>query len=75
MPLADSLSGFVQSRYDAVASEFLEHRWGFRFLSQCRCWIFDVYVTDRVNPDETEVRAQITLVGLGSIGRPGRRRY
>ena len=76
MPLADTLSGFYQSRFDAVAGEFLENRWGFRVLSQCRCWIFDLYVTDRVNPNETEVRGQLTLVGLGSIGRsPGRTRY
>jgi lipopolysaccharide assembly outer membrane protein LptD (OstA) len=76
VPLADTLSGFYQSRFDAVAGEFLENRWGFRVLSQCRCWIFDVFVTDRVNPDETEVRGQLTLVGLGSIGRPpGRSRY
>ncbi|MGH7806263.1 MAG: LPS assembly protein LptD, partial [Candidatus Binatia bacterium] len=76
IPLADTLSGFYQSRFDAVAGEFLENRWGFRVLSQCRCWIFDIYVTDRVNPNETEIRGQLTLVGLGSIGRsPGRTRY
>ncbi len=76
MPLADTLSGFYQARFDAVAGEFLENRWGFRVLSQCRCWIFDIYVTDRVNPNETEIRGQLTLVGLGSIGRPpGRMRY
>jgi len=26
-------------------------------------------VLDRINPQETEVRFQITLIGLGSIGR------
>jgi hypothetical protein len=69
LPLADTLSAFYQSRYDAVAHDFLENRWGFRLLSQCRCWILDLSVADRVNPNETEVRAQLTLVGLGSIGR------
>ena len=69
VPLADSLSAFYQSRYDAVATEFLENRFGFRLLSQCKCWILDLSVTDRINPNETEVRAQVTLVGLGSIGR------
>ncbi|MGH7823365.1 MAG: hypothetical protein ACREQ9_26695, partial [Candidatus Binatia bacterium] len=69
VPLADSLSTFYQTRYDAVSTEFLENRWGFRLISQCQCWILDLSVADRINPNETEVRAQVTLVGLGSIGR------
>lgn len=69
LPVADSLSAFYQGRYDALATEFLENRFGFRLTSQCQCWIFDLFVTDRVNPNEMEVRSQITLVGLGSIGR------
>lgn len=69
VPLADTLSVFYLSRYDSLAKKFLENTGGFRLYSQCRCWILDVSVSDRVNPDETEVRAQLTLVGLGSIGR------
>jgi LPS-assembly protein len=69
IPLADTVSTFFQSRYDALAHEFLEKTGGFRLTSQCRCWIADVMVSDQVNPDETLVRFQVTLVGLGSIGR------
>jgi len=69
VPLADTLSTFYQTRYDALAGEFLERTGGFRLSSQCQCWIADVSVSDRVNPQETEIRFQITLVGLGSIGR------
>lgn len=69
LPLADTLSTFYQTRYDALAGTFLEKTGGFRLTSQCQCWIADVAVTDRVNPQETELRFQITLVGLGSIGR------
>jgi len=69
LPLADTLSAFYQTRYNALAGEFLEKTGGFRLSSQCQCWIADVSVSDRVNPQETEVRFQITLIGLGSIGR------
>jgi LPS-assembly protein len=69
VPLADTLSTFFQSRYDALAHEFLEKTGGFRLTSQCQCWIADVLVSDQINPDETLIRFQVTLVGLGSIGR------
>ena len=69
VPLADTFSAFYQSRYDALSQQFLEKTGGFRLTSQCQCWIADVAVSDRINPQETEIRFQITLVGLGSIGR------
>jgi hypothetical protein len=69
VPFADTLSAFYQTRYDALAREFLENRFGFRLISQCQCWIFDFYAVDQANPDEFGVRTQVTLVGLGSIGR------
>jgi lipopolysaccharide assembly outer membrane protein LptD (OstA) len=69
VPLADTLSTFYQARYDALAGLFLEKTGGFRLTSQCQCWIADLSVTDLVNPPETQLRFQITLVGLGSIGR------
>lgn len=69
VPLADTLSVFYQSSYDALQKTFLSKIAGLRLSSQCQCWIADVIVADRVNPDETEVRFQVTLIGLGSIGR------
>jgi len=60
-------AGFLySSRYDVVRQRFLDNFYGFRFLSQCDCWSLDLTVTDRTNPRELEVRAQISLVGLGS---------
>jgi len=62
-----SWAGFLySSRYDVVANRFLDNFYGLRFLSQCDCWSLDVTVTDRTNPSELEVRAQVSLVGLGS---------
>jgi lipopolysaccharide assembly outer membrane protein LptD (OstA) len=69
VPLADTLSTFYQMRYDALAGLFLEKTGGFRLTSQCQCWIADLSVSDLVNPPETQLRFQVTLVGLGSIGR------
>ena len=69
IPLADTISTFYQTRYDSLDGKFLEKTGGLRLTSQCKCWIADIAVSDRVNPAETEVRFQITLVGLGSIGR------
>jgi lipopolysaccharide assembly outer membrane protein LptD (OstA) len=69
IPLADTISTFYLFRYDALASKFLEKTGGFRLASQCQCWIADVLVSNTINPEETLVRFQITLVGLGSIGR------
>jgi LPS-assembly protein len=69
LPLADTISTFYLFRYDALAQKFLEKTGGFRLTSQCQCWIADVLVSNTINPQETLVRFQVTLVGLGSIGR------
>jgi LPS-assembly protein len=69
LPIADTLSLFFMSSYDALQKQFLNKVAGFRVTSQCQCWIADLSVADRSNPDETQVRFQVTLVGLGSIGR------
>jgi LPS-assembly protein len=69
VPVADTLSVFYMNSYDALQKVFLAKIAGFRLISQCQCWIADVSVADRVNPQETEVRFQLTLIGLGSVGR------
>ncbi|HQH26342.1 MAG TPA: LPS assembly protein LptD [Oligoflexia bacterium] len=56
------------SRYDDLSGEFIEQKGGLRFFSSCRCWIFDVIVTDKINPDETKIGFNVTLVGLGEVG-------
>ncbi len=60
-------AGFLySSRYDVVTNRFLDNFFGLRLVSTCDCWALDVAVTDRTNPQEIEVRAQLTLVGFGS---------
>ncbi|MCC6932163.1 MAG: LPS-assembly protein LptD [Deltaproteobacteria bacterium] len=56
------------TRYDDLAGKFLEQKVGLRFLSTCNCWIFDIGISDKINPDETKVMFNITLLGLGEIG-------
>lgn len=60
-------AGFrYSSRYDVVTNRFLDNYFGLRLISTCDCWALDVAVVDRTNPQEVEVRAQLTLVGFGT---------
>jgi LPS-assembly protein len=60
-------AGFLYaSRYDVVANRFLDNYFGLRLTSTCDCWALDLSVTDRTNPQEVAVGAQLTLSGLGS---------
>jgi LPS-assembly protein len=69
-------AGFLYaSRYDVVTSQFLGSYYGMRFISTCDCWALDIAVDQKTNPQEVEVRAQITLVGLGSGMPPPRVAY
>lgn len=63
-----------ETRYDNLSRRFLENRYGFRMISDCECWVLDVGVSDRANPNETEVRVLLTLVGLGQFGKEPFRR-
>ncbi len=64
--LTDYLGFLFASRYDVQNQQLLETHFGLRLLSRCDCWGLDLAVTDKTNPSEVEVRAQLTLVGLGS---------
>ncbi|MEB2284983.1 MAG: hypothetical protein B6D46_11865 [Polyangiaceae bacterium UTPRO1] len=63
------LYGAYEARYDNRSGRFLEHRYGLRFISKQECWVVDLGVADRVNPNETEVRFLVSLVGLGQFGK------
>ncbi len=66
-------AGFLySSRYNIQANRFLDNFVGLRLLSSCDCWALDLAVTNRTNPAETEVRAQVTLVGLSSAKQASR---
>ncbi|MCB0323421.1 MAG: hypothetical protein KDD69_07595 [Bdellovibrionales bacterium] len=56
------------SRYDDLEGEFIEQKAGIRMSSACNCWVFDVDVADKINPDETKFSFNVTLVGLGELG-------
>jgi LPS-assembly protein len=55
-------------RYNLAASELLSNFFGVRLVSACNCWSLDIGVSDNTNPNEIQVQAQISLVGLGSAG-------
>jgi LPS-assembly protein len=58
-----------ETRYDVVSDRFLENRYGFRVISDCECWVIDVGVAEKRNPDEVEGRVLISLIGLGEVGK------
>ncbi|GBD25765.1 LPS-assembly protein LptD [bacterium HR30] len=60
------------TRYNVPASRFLENYFGLRFVSLCDCWSVDVALSNRTNPNETEARLQLTLVGLSSVRQASR---
>lgn len=68
LKVTDFLRLGYYSRYDDLRGEFIEQRGGVRFLSECKCWVLDVQVSDRSNPDETKFSFNVTLVGLGELG-------
>jgi LPS-assembly protein len=67
--LMRQLYGAYEARYDNRSGRFLEHRYGLRFISNQECWVVDLGVSDKVNPDETEVRLLVSLVGLAQFGK------
>jgi len=69
LKLTDSVKLGYYARFDDLKGEFLEQKVGLRFISKCNCWIFDVDFSDQLNPDETKVTFNITLVGLGELNQ------
>jgi LPS-assembly protein len=63
-----------ETRYDVVSNRFLENRYGLRLISDCECWVIDVGLSDKRNPDEVEARVLVSLVGLGEVGQEPLRR-
>ena len=56
------------TRYDDLDGKFIENRGGIRFASKCDCWLLDLEVLDRINPDETKFSFNVTLKGIGELG-------
>jgi lipopolysaccharide assembly outer membrane protein LptD (OstA) len=66
--LTDRFGMMYATRYDIPRNRFLENYVGMRLVSACDCWSLVLGVADKSNPNEVELRAQFTLVGLGSTG-------
>lgn len=66
--LTDRIGVQYATRYDIRGNKFLQNYFGFRLLSACDCWSLNVGLLDTSNPDEIQLQAQLTLVGLGSVG-------
>jgi len=56
------------ARYNIGDNKLLSNFFGVRLLSKCDCWSLDFGVSDKSNPNEIQVQAQVSLVGLGSAG-------
>lgn len=65
--LTERLQVGYYTRYDDLAGDVIESKVGLRLKSACKCWVFDVDLTDQSNPDDTRFGFTLTLVGLGEI--------
>ena len=61
--------GAFEARYDNLSKKLLEVGGGIRVISDCECWVIDVGLSNRVNPNETQARVLVSLVGLGQFGQ------
>lgn len=68
MVLTSNLKLGHYSRYDDVERDFIESKIGLRVSSSCNCWIFDLQYGEQINPDQSVVSFNITLIGLGGLG-------
>ncbi len=55
--------------YDFTTHRLLSALYGIRIKAPCNCWAFDTGISSTYNPNETAFQFQLTLGGLGSIGR------
>jgi hypothetical protein len=55
--------------YDFTSHELLSTEYGLRIKPPCNCWAFDMGITKTINPSETQFQFQVTLGGVGSVGR------
>lgn len=56
------------ARYNDILGKFAEQKGGLRFYSNCNCWVLDLTIGNRLNPNITEFGFNITLLGLGEFG-------
>lgn len=67
--ITDNLKLGYYTRFDDLTKEIIDTKFGMRYLSKCKCYVLDLDVADRINPDETKVTFNITFNGLGEINQ------
>ena len=65
----DRLGVYLAPQYDLADDRMLSMEYGVRLKSPCNCWAADLGITDSTNPNEVQIQFQLTLGGLGSVGR------
>jgi LPS-assembly protein len=65
----DRLGIYIAPSYDLADNRNLSTEYGVRLKSPCDCWAADLGIIDSTNPNEVQVQFQLTLGGLGSVGR------
>jgi LPS-assembly protein len=65
----DRLGLYFAPSYDIAAKQLLSAEYGVRVKSPCDCWAADLGINDSFNPNEVQIQFQLTLGGLGSVGR------
>ena len=65
----DRLGVYIAPSYDLADNRALSTEYGVRLKSPCNCWAADLGIIDSTNPNEVQVQFQLTLGGLGSVGR------
>ncbi len=67
--LFDMAGIYFAPSYDFAAGKLLSAEYGARLKSPCDCWAADLGLIQSYNPNEVQVQFQLTLGGLGSVGR------
>jgi LPS-assembly protein len=67
--LFNRMAVLVAPAYDFATHRLLSAEYGLRIKPPCDCWAFDMGITNTINPSETQFQFQVTLGGIGSIGR------
>jgi lipopolysaccharide assembly outer membrane protein LptD (OstA) len=67
--LFDTAGIYFAPSYDLAAGKLLSAEYGARIKSPCDCWAADFGLVQSYNPNEVQVQFQLTLGGLGSVGR------
>lgn len=63
------LGAYFGPSYDFSAGRLLDAEYGARLKSSCDCWAADMALIQSYNPNEVQFQFQLTLGGLGSLGR------